>query len=82
MNDFLRSVIRTGVPAAVGALVAWLTRHGVKADDTTVTLGIAWVSGVGYYGLARTVETLAKSKRWGWLLGAPGGLSYDPGDPA
>ena len=76
MSDFLRSIIRTGVPAAVGAVVAWLARRGFDLDSEVVTLGIGWVSSVLYYLAARVVETA--ERRAGWLLGVPGAPSYGP----
>lgn len=74
MSDLLRSIIRTGVPAAVGAVVAWLARRGINVDDGTVTLAIGWVSSVAYYGIARLVEAI--EPKAGWLLGAPGAPVY------
>lgn len=74
MSDFLRSIIRTGVPALAGAIVAWLADRGLDVDNGTATLGIAWVSSVAYYGVARLVE--AVEPKAGWLLGAPGAPVY------
>ena len=76
MTDLLRSIIRTAVPALVGAVVAWLAQRGLNVDDTTAQLATGWLSGVAYYAVARYVEQAAKNPAWGWLLGVPGAPTY------
>ncbi|GAA2618675.1 hypothetical protein SMC26_40240 [Actinomadura fulvescens] len=79
MSDELTSLIRTYVPIAVGALVAWLATLGVEVDDATSTalvVGITGVATAGYYTLVRLAES-----RWPWvgkLLGAARPPSYRP----
>lgn len=70
MNNIATSVIRTVVPAIVGAVVAWLVARGVEVDPATeaqlVAALTALLTGV-YYALVRLAE-----RRWpeaGWLLG-------------
>lgn len=74
MSDLLRSIIRTGVPALIGAVVAWFADRGINIDNGTVTLAVAWLSFVAYYGVARLVEAI--EPKAGWLLGAPGAPVY------
>ena len=74
MNDFPRSVIRTSVPALVGAVVGWLANRGFGVDDGLAQQAVTWLSGIAYYGLVRLAERLGT--RWGWLLGAPGAPTY------
>lgn len=65
-NDFLISVIRTAVPVAVGAVLAWLaSRAGIILDadsSAALTTSAVAVSVAVYYALARALET-----RWPWL---------------
>lgn len=78
MNDYLVSMVRTLVPAAVAAVLTWLaTRWGVVLDEGTsaqVTTGVTSLVLAVYYAAARAAES-----RWpaaGWLLGAPVKPSY------
>lgn len=65
-NDFLISVIRTAVPAAVGAVLAWLaSKTGIILDadsSAALTASAVAVAVAVYYALARALET-----RWPWL---------------
>lgn len=65
-NDFLISVIRTAVPVAVGAVLAWLaSRAGIILDadsSAALTASAVAVAVAVYYALARALET-----RWPWL---------------
>lgn len=65
-NDFLISVIRTAVPVAVGAVLAWLaSRAGIILDadsSAALTTSAVAVAVSVYYALARALET-----RWPWL---------------
>ncbi|WP_075662109.1 hypothetical protein [Streptomyces acidiscabies] len=62
------SLLRTGVPAAVGWLVAVAFRHGLDLDATAVTGVLTPVATVSYYGVFRFAEEHL-SPRFGWLLG-------------
>lgn len=70
MSDFVISLIRTFVPTAVGAAIAWLVSLGVDIDLQTqqaLAGALVTVCVTGYYALARFAE-----ERWpqlGWLLG-------------
>ncbi|MCN0155240.1 hypothetical protein [Salinispora arenicola] len=72
-HDYLISRIRTTVPAAVGALLAWLaSTAGIVLDgdsSTALTAGVVALAMAGYYALIRVAEA-----RWPWLgvlLGTP-----------
>lgn len=81
MNDFARSLIRTGVPYIVGALLSWLAAMGIDipadAENGLIAFLTALFGGL-YYLIARALES-----RWpvfGVLLGAttaPEYWSYD-----
>ncbi|WP_025620137.1 hypothetical protein [Salinispora cortesiana] len=65
-SDFLISVIRTAVPVAVGAMLAWLaSKTGIVLDadsSATLTASAVALAIAVYYALARALET-----RWPWL---------------
>jgi len=65
MSDTLVSLIRTWVPVAVGAGLAWLATLGLSiGDDLTAEASIA-LTGVAvaiYYSAVRLAE-----RRWPWL---------------
>lgn len=77
MNDFATGLIRTWVPIAVGAAVAWLITLGVTLDAQTQTAAIVALTGViqaAYYTGVRFA-----AKKWPWvevLLGAKSTPSY------
>ncbi|MFG2022296.1 hypothetical protein [Streptomyces sp. NPDC048825] len=62
------SLLRTGVPAAVGWLVAVGLRYGLYLDETAVTGVLTPIATFTYYGLFRLAEEYV-SPRFGWLLG-------------
>lgn len=62
------SLLRTGVPAAVGWLVAVALRHGLDLDPTAVTGVLTPIVIFVYYGVFRFAEERL-SPRFGWLLG-------------
>ncbi|MDM4721170.1 hypothetical protein QTQ03_16760 [Micromonospora sp. WMMA1363] len=75
----LISLIRTAVPVAVGALLAWLaSRAGIVLDEgssTALTAGVVAAAVAVYYALVRALES-----RWPWfgvLLGKPAAPSYE-----
>ena len=72
MSDYLLSLIRTAVPAGIGALVSWLAvEHGILVPEGLTNEATIWLTGLVvtlYYGIVRALE-----KRWprfGILLGA------------
>jgi hypothetical protein len=62
------SLLRTGVPAAVGWLVAVALRHGLDLDATAVSSVLTPAVIFVYYGVFRFAEEHV-SPRFGWLLG-------------
>ncbi|MCX4761897.1 hypothetical protein OG562_13115 [Streptomyces sp. NBC_01275] len=70
------SLLRTGVPAAVGWLVAVALRHGLDLDATAVTGVLTPVATFSYYGVFRFAEEHL-SPRFGWLLGYAGPPKYE-----
>jgi hypothetical protein len=66
-TDYQKNVIRTAIPAIVGALSAWATKKGLKLDaETTVLLAPAFTS--VYYATIRWAEQ--KWPKLSWLLGS------------
>ncbi|NIL44107.1 hypothetical protein HCB17_25585 [Salinispora arenicola] len=78
-HDYLISLIRTAVPAAVGALLAWLAAEaGIVLDaesGTALTAGVVALAMAGYYALVRVAE--ARWPRLGILLGTPAPPKYE-----
>ncbi|WP_027646559.1 hypothetical protein [Salinispora pacifica] len=78
-HDYLISLIRTAVPAAVGALLAWLaSTAGIVLDadsSTALTAGVVALAMAGYYALVRVAE--ARWPRLGLLLGTPAAPTYE-----
>ncbi|MET7480486.1 hypothetical protein ABZT17_39975 [Streptomyces sp. NPDC005648] len=68
MNNLFTSLVRTGVPAAGGWLVAVALRHGLALDAAAVTGVLTPVATFAYYGVFRLAEEHL-SPRYGWLLG-------------
>lgn len=74
-----RSLIRTIVPIAVGALVGWLATRGITVDASVIIPAVDGIAAALYYAGVRALE-----QRWprlGWLLGSPGAPSYGPQGP-
>lgn len=72
MTSIIIGWVRTVVPAAVGALVAWgLLPEDLSEEATAVAFVIA---SSAYYALARIVE--ARWPQLGWLLGVPKAPTY------
>jgi hypothetical protein len=71
-----RSLIRTIVPIAVGALVGWFATRGVKIDAATIIPVIDAAVAAIYYAAVRAAEQ--KWPKAGWMLGSPGAPSYAP----
>ena len=67
MNNTLRNIVRTAVPAIVGAVASVIAK--VKANLTpTETAVIFPIATTAYYSAIRTLET--KFPKLSWLLGA------------
>lgn len=74
MSGVVTSVIRTVVPAVVGAVLAWLAAHGfdwlnLHSYQDQISAWLIVVCQAGYYALARLLETKV-SPLFGVLLGA------------
>ncbi|MFB7742481.1 hypothetical protein [Streptomyces sp. NPDC056132] len=67
MNVYV-SLLRTGVPAAVGWLIALALRHGIDLDATALTGVLTPLVTFAYYAVFRLAEEHV-SPRFGWLLG-------------
>lgn len=75
MSDYLISLIRTAVPAGVGAFLAWLASLGLDLNaesQTSLVVGLTAVMISLYYAIVRKLE-----KRYPavgrWFLGAGAG---------
>lgn len=73
LSNYVVSLIRTGVPILVGALLAWLASSlhvviGPSSQAGLVSLCVAVLS-AGYYALVRLLERWKPSL--GVLLGVP-----------
>jgi len=78
LYDYIVSAVRTVVPYAVSALIAW----GIIPDSLSepATLFLTGAIFGGYYLLARLLES-----RWpwlGWLLGKPNAPTYGGRKPS
>lgn len=60
LHDYLISLLRTAVPAGVGAALAWLsTEYGIVLDDDVQAQAVAFTSALAtavYYAAARALE--------------------------
>jgi hypothetical protein len=79
LSTYLIGVIRTAVPAAVGALIGWLATRGLHLDPATVTPYAIGVATASYYALVHALEV--KWPKLGVLLGVPKAPSYPPATP-
>jgi hypothetical protein len=67
MNNTLRNIVRTAVPAIVGAVASVIAK--VKANLTPTETAIIFpIATTAYYSAIRTLET--KYPKLSWLLGA------------
>ncbi|MDM4721439.1 hypothetical protein QTQ03_18205 [Micromonospora sp. WMMA1363] len=77
-HDYLISLIRTAVPAAVGAALARLASEaGIILDgdsSTALTTGVVALTIAGYYAAVRVLEV--RWPRLGVLLGKPSAPTY------
>ena len=72
MQALWLSIVRTIVPAIVGAVLSWLSLTGLELDpefETALTAVLFAVFTSAYYVAVRLFETYA-SPKLGWLLGA------------
>lgn len=71
MNDYLISLIRTGVVTAIGVVLGWLTAHGVgipaEHSSAFVASSVGIVTAI-YYAIVRAVEARAVAKGPAWLV--------------
>lgn len=78
LNDYVIAQIRTWVPLAVGAVLAYLaSQWGIIIDDTVALEGMALftaVAGGAYYTLANLLAKWVPA--FGWLLGYPATAGY------
>ena len=78
MSDAIVSLIRTYVPVAVGAFIAWLLSLGIDVDTETQAGLVVSMTGLvvaAYYTLVRLLE-----RKWpavGVLLGVPRQPEYE-----
>ncbi len=83
MHDSFIALIRTVVPAGVGAVFAWILSAGVEVDPSAqaaVVTGLTAVFTAVYYS---GVRLLASRWSWvGWLLGSPSSPTYGAGASA
>lgn len=84
LGDYGMSVVRTVVPTAVGATVAYLVSKGVDIDvlpdvdeEQTLTTGAVIVSGWAWYALARWIEPRVPS----WVTTVMGLVGKPPTYP-
>lgn len=78
MSNYLTSLIRTGVPAIVGAALSWLALRGLDVpagDRESITAAATVVVLLAYYAAVRALEH--RWPRLGVLLGKPTAPSYD-----
>lgn len=79
LNDTMISLIRTWVPIAVGAVIAWLTTSGLEVDaetQTSLVIGITGLIQAAYYAVVRILEN--SFPQAGWLLGKAKAPNYTP----
>jgi hypothetical protein len=78
INDYVIARIRTFVPIAVGAVVAWLaTKWGVVIDAETSAAGVSFIAGLAGAVWYQLGSWLATKFSWaGWLLGYPAAPGY------
>ena len=67
MTPYLRNVVRTAIPAIIGAVTAYLAKHGLDTSSTTA-MAIMPVASTVYYAALRKAEE--KWPKLSWLLGA------------
>lgn len=79
LNDTMISLIRTWVPIAVGAALAWLATAGLELDvetQTSLVIGLTGLIQGAYYAVVRVLEN--RFPQIGWLLGKAKAPNYTP----
>lgn len=66
VDDYVASLVRTGVMLAIGWLLAYAGRHGLHMDVSQASLDS--VATAAYYIAVRAMEHYV-NPRFGWLLG-------------
>lgn len=82
LNDTFIGLIRTWVPIAVGAVIAWLATAGLQLDKETQAAAVVALTGLiqaAYYTVVRLLEN--KYPAVGWLLGKAKTPTYTPAEP-
>jgi len=66
MNNTTRNIVRTAVPAVIGAVASWITKVSahLTPSETAIIFPIATTA---YYSIIRTLEN--KFPKFAWLLG-------------
>ncbi len=64
MSDYVISVIRTVVPAAVGLILAQLLKLGIEVDAGALTVVIDGVLIGAWYAVARWIESNVPWLSW------------------
>ncbi len=79
LHDPLIALIRTLVPSAVGAALAWAAARGIGIDDQTsasLTAALVAICTALYYAAVTALERKV-DPAFGWLLGVPKAPSYE-----
>jgi hypothetical protein len=67
MNNYTKNLIRTAVPAIVGAVVSYITKKTAHVSPSVLAVVFPAVT-TGYYAVVRALEV--KYPKLSWLLGA------------
>ena len=79
LNDPIIAIIRTLVPSAVGAAIAWGAAKGIGIDEetsATLTTALVAICTALYYAAVTWLERKI-DPAFGWLLGVPKAPSYN-----
>lgn len=82
LNDPIIAIIRTLVPSAVGAAIAWGAARGIGIDEetsATLTTALVAICTALYYAAVTWLERKI-DPAFGWLLGVPKTPSYKGDD--
>jgi len=69
------SIVRTFIPAVVGAVVTVLAKIGAHVDSAALEVAASTIITGLYYAAVRVLEVKVGPK-FGWLLGAPKAPTY------
>lgn len=84
MTDLVRSLLRTYIPIAVGALASWLLTLGIDLDASAqagLVIGLTAILQGAYYTLVRAIEPHLPDRLARILLGSAHPPVYGDGDP-